>query len=350
MANWFFDADDDNYLMGAGFQVKAMDDRFYLQALVTNGNETQVPNLLMDNIPGINIGFWYDIGGTFDQERKRWNLFGDCLSDIDYSCNPVARVGGAVNLVPMGRRSLYSSSELDRVRALPGQPNAGGQLDSVLNGAGVLIPGSPLSQNFAVDAFDSYSYNVYAAAKWRGFSIYNEWWMRNLDNFRGQQNFANGQNRPILYNSTNFATGGTAVSLFPQGIGIIDYGTTVQAGYFVIPKKLELAARYSWIRGESGNINGNGTFRTVTLALPTGPNGASAPNTVRVVNDAFRSYQEVDEVAFGFNYYFKRQLVKWQTDLSFYHGGNPAANGQSPAGFVPGVDGYMVRSQIQLAW
>jgi hypothetical protein len=42
--------------------------------------------------------------------------------------------------------------------------------------------------------------------------------------------------------------------------------------------------------------------------------------------------------------------VKWQTDIGFYHGGNPAANGQSPAGFIPGVDGYMVRSQIQFAF
>ena len=42
--------------------------------------------------------------------------------------------------------------------------------------------------------------------------------------------------------------------------GLVDYGTMLQAGYFIIPKKLEVAARWSWIRGESGDINGKGTF------------------------------------------------------------------------------------------
>jgi hypothetical protein len=67
-----------------------------------------------------------------------------------------------------------------------------------------------------------------------------------------------------------------------------------------------------------------------------------------VVNGAFRNFHEADEYTIAFNYYFKRQLWKWQTDFSWYTGGNPSGNGQSLAGFIPGVDGYMVRSQIQL--
>ena len=67
-------------------------------------------------------------------------------------------------------------------------------------------------------------------------------------------------------------------------------------------------------------------------------------------NNAFRGFHESDEYAVGVNYYFKRQLVKWQTDFSIYNGGNPAAGGQSAAGFIPGVDGWMVRTQIQLAF
>jgi len=46
----------------------------------------------------------------------------------------------------------------------------------------------------------------------------------------------------------------------------------------------------------------------------------------------------------------KGHNMKFQTDLGFYNGGNPAAGGQSPAGFIPGVDGWLVRSQVQLAW
>lgn len=381
MANWFFDAEDDNLITAAGTQVKAFDDRFYLQAIVTNGNETQLPNLVMDRLPGFNVGFWWDFGGTWNPDRKRWDLFGDCLSDIDWSCNPVVRLGGSVNLVPMDRRSLYTQAELDRVRVVPGQPNGGGNLDGVLNGAGINLVSSKGANinslgasDFAADAFDSYSYNVFAAGKWHGFSLYNEWWLRNLDNFRGEKNYATGANRPILYNSTNFSTAGTVVSLFPAGVGILDFGTTVQGGYFVVPKKLELVARYSWVRGESGNINGDGNIGTIVkgkvtpgsqfslltpaqqtalgipLVQPGATAGTTTPLTVRVVNHAFRHYQEADEVAVGVNYFFKRQLVKWQTDLSFYNGGNPAANGQSPAGFIPGVDGWMVRSQIQFAF
>jgi hypothetical protein len=149
-----------------------------------------------------------------------------------------------------------------------------------------------------------------------------------------------GVANPILYSST--IGGVTAASLFPQNRGIIDYGFSLQAGYFLIPKKLEVAGRWAWVRGQSGNSNGDGTFTTIT-------NPAIQGGAVRVVNNAFREFQEANEYAVGINYYFYRQMVKWQTDFSIYTGdGNPAAGGQSPAGFIPGVNGYMVRSQIQL--
>lgn len=351
MANWFFDAEDDNLMNLAGTQIKAMDDRLYLMAVVTNGNETQTPNLQMDHLPGFSIGGWYDFGGSWNSERSKWDLFGDCLSDIDYSCCPVVRVGAAANLVPMDRRSQYTTAELDRVRHVPGAPNAGSNLSGLLGGAGVALgtAGVGGTSGFAVDAFDSYSYDVFAAAKYRGFSLYNEWWLRNLDNFRGERvnplTGANG-NRPILYNST--IGGGNTPALFTRG-GLIDFGTTVQGGYFIIPKRLELVGRYSVVRGQSGNINGNGTFVNVPSAT-VGVTGAGVPATIRVVNGAFRNYAEADEMAFGVNYFFKRHLLKWQTDMSFYNGGNPAANGQSAAGFIPGVDGWLLRTQIQLAF
>src|SRR5262249_33615380 len=136
--------------------------------------------------------------------------------------------------------------------------------------------------------------------------------------------------------------------------GFIDYGTLLQGGYFIVPKKLEVVGRYSWIRGQSGNIRGDGTFRNLTakertlLGIPSAK--AGGPATVRLYNDAFQEYQEASEIAFGVNYYFYGHNCKWQTDISFYNGGNPAGGGQSPAGFIPGVDGYLVRSQVQLAF
>src|SRR5262249_9126356 len=51
MTNWFFDADDDNLLMAAGVQVKAFNDRLWLNALVTNGLESQFANNQMDDYP-----------------------------------------------------------------------------------------------------------------------------------------------------------------------------------------------------------------------------------------------------------------------------------------------------------
>src|SRR5262245_13748568 len=356
MATWFFDADDDNLMMAAGLQVFELEDRLFASFLVTNGNETQTPYLLLDEKPGLNVGFWYDFGGDWDDKNKRWLLYGYGVPDLDYHCNPVLRVGATTNLVPMDRRSNYTQAELDRARGVPPAPNGGGTITGILNGGGVgpAVAGVPATSAFAVDAFDSYTAEAFAAAKWRGFSLLSDSWVRNLENFRGEKNLTTGRENPILYNVNNAGSNAlNQVALFPRG-GFMDYGTLLQAGYFVIPKKLELVARYSWIRGESADIRGDGTFRNLTAAARTFlgiPSAAAGgPATVRLYNNAFRRDQEAQEVAFGFNYYLKRHNLKWQNDISFYNGGNPSGGGQSAAGFIPGVDGYLVRSQIQLAW
>src|SRR5205814_2059366 len=152
----------DNLQMAVGTQIRAFDDRLFIQALMTNGNETQIANAQMDGKPGINVGGWFDFGGTWDPERKRWLLYGDSLADIDYSCNPVLRVGGAANLVPMDRRSLYSVAELSRPRALPGAPG-GTNVINLFNGGGVSTATSAVNGAgigpFAADAFDSYTFD-----------------------------------------------------------------------------------------------------------------------------------------------------------------------------------------------
>jgi hypothetical protein len=326
MSTWFFDADDDNLLMGAGTQIKAMEDRFYLQALVTNGSESQFPNTQMDDFPGFNLGFWYDLGGSWNEERKAWNLYGDSLSDLDYSCKPVVRVGGAVNLVPLDRRSLYGDPEQSRYFVMPGAPG-GTRLINVLNGD----TSTPAGRN-AVDKFDVYSYDAFASLHWRGLSVTNEWWLRDMNNFG---TVPSGKNFII------YSDGAGANSLFPNH-ALLDYGMLLQAGYFIIPKKLELVARWSYIRGESGDVNGNGPFKTITVPGITG--------AVRVHDGAFRQFHEADEYAVGFNYFFKGQLLKWSTDFSWYQGGNPAGGGVSPAGFIAGQDGWLLRTQIQLAF
>lgn len=334
MADLFFSADDDARLTAAGFQMRQLDDRFFWQGLITNGSEGAfVPATHLDQDLGIISGLWYDFGGTWNAERKAWDLYGDSISDVDWSCNPVLRVGGCVNLVPMGRRSLYGDAEEARYFVVPGALG-GSRLINVLNGDLATPAGA-----HAVDKFDAYTYTAFASAHWHGWSLHNEWWLRNLDNFRTT---ANGGGA-ILYQDSLGAGGGSANALFPRGIGLIDFGSELSTGYFIIPKKLEVAARWSWVRGQSGDINGDGTFHTV--AVP----GAPAP--VHVVDGAFRHYHEADEYTLGVNYFFRRQLLKWQTDVGYYNGGNPVGPaGQSLAGFISGADGWLVRTQIQLAF
>ena len=88
--------------------------------------------------------------------------------------------------------------------------------------------------------------------------------------------------------------------------------------------------------------SGDGKTTVVTVPGITGP--------VRVVSGAFSHYHEADEYVVGANYYFKRHDLKWQTDFGVYQGGNPAGGGVSAAGWIAGLDGWMLRTQIQFAF
>ncbi|OYV89087.1 MAG: hypothetical protein B7Z73_07270 [Planctomycetia bacterium 21-64-5] len=326
MADWFFDADDNNMLTAAAAQYRDFNDRLFATAMLTNGNESQFPNTLMDNLPGLISGFWYDFGGSWDKQAKRWQLYGNSLSDLDYSTAPTVRIGASSNLVPMGRRSIYGDIEQSRVLVTPGGPG-GSRLINVLNGDSVLPLGS-----HAVDKFNSYSFDVWASGHYRGFSFTNEWWLRDLNGFA---------TTPPGGNLIVYQDGSGANAIFPNH-SLIDFGTLVQAGYFVIPKKLEIVSRYSMVSGDSGDINGSGRFTTVQIP------GIATP--VRVIAGAFSHFHTANEIAVGFNYFYFGQMAKWSTDFSIYQGGNPAAGGASPAGYIAGVDGWLLRTQLQVAF
>jgi hypothetical protein len=357
MAYWMFVVDDNNAMPLAGTQVKALDDRFFMQAAVTNGSDAGFPALQLDDLPGFNAAFWYDFGGNWNERAHRWNLFGDTIADIDYSCKPVVRVGGATNMDWLDRRGIFGNSEQARIRAFPAGPG-GTSFITLLNGGTITSVGSLVAGNlspfYSIDEFDTYTYEGFAAAKYRGFSLYTDWWVRELNNFHAPNG---GAGNLILYGSPIGAIAGipTTNFIFPNH-PIFDYGMVLQGGYFVVPHKVEIAGRWSWIRGESGDIFGSGKVLGAptpvpngAVGVPGGPPAAIVPGTTAVrLADAFRHFHEADEFTISFNYYFKRELLKWQTDLGFYTGGNPAANGQSNAGFIPGVDGWEIRSQIQL--
>jgi hypothetical protein len=299
-ADWFFSPDDDNLFMGAGVQGKMYDDRLFWLAYVTNGSESNFAANQIDNWPGFNFGAWYDFGGTWDEDKKKWKLFGDSMSDIDTSQNWVVRVGAGANIAPMNHRALYGDEEQSRFRTSDG----GARIIDILNGAG--------NGNNAVDRFNAYSVNAFVAAKHCGFSISNEWWYRLLNDF----DTVPAGNGVIMYR--DFSTGAPVAHRFNED-SLTDFGMQLQGGYFICPEKVELVGRWSSIWGNSGNVN----------------------------ND-FNSNERFDEYTLGLNYFMHRHQLKWQTDVGVYEGGNPAS--ASAAGFQTNRDGMLFRTQLQLAF
>ncbi len=329
MADWFFSTDQDNLQMAAGVQVKALEDRFYGMALLTNGSEwNNFAASQLDDLPGACVGGWYDFGGNWDEGKKAWQLFGDCVGDIDYSKNAVVRTGGSATYAAMDHRTLYGDAEEAMFRGAVG----GARIIDILNGD-TLSATTSINAAHAVDKFDATTLNWFTAAKWRGWSIDNEWWLRVLNDFSAPVG-----GTPIVYTARTGAGGAAQPAIFNVN-NLVDWGVVFQGGYFVIPTKLEVVARWSMVSGESGSINGNGT----TTAGPV-INGVAT----RIVNDAFRVYNQANEYTMGVNYFFKRHMWKWQTDVGYYHGGTPAS--ASAAGFITNADGWLARTQIQMAF
>lgn len=331
MSEYYFDSDDDNLQMMAGFQVRAFDDRLYVQTTLNNCNETQTAAIQNQRLPAFNMGFWYDFGGSWNKERKAWDLYGDSVSDLYYSTKPVIRTGAATYIAPMDRRSLYSNADISRIKVMSPDPG-GTTLIGLLNG------GNAGFMN-AIDSVDQYKFEYFVTGHYKGFSFLNDWWVQDLTNFQGAKNSL-GMSNPILYNSNRFGNTENVTSLFPGG-SMYDYGFNLAVGYFLVPKKWEVAARWDFISGQSGSPNGNGTFTTTNLP---------GVGSVRVVNGAFRTFHEADEYTVALNRYWRGQMLKWQTDVGYYRGGNPNIGGVSPSGYIGGVDGYLIRTQIQFAF
>jgi hypothetical protein len=288
----------------------------------------------MDDKPGFNCGIWYDFGGTWDEKKHAWQLFGDSTADNDWHCDPVVRVGAGANIVSMDRRALYGDEEESRFRGAVG----GATMISILNGAYNTSGGTSGtilgSGNGAVDKFDAQTLNAYLAAKWHGLSIDNEYFVRSMNNFRGTMSSGT-----VFYTAID-KNGKTVASLLPVG-SMTDYGMILQGGCFLVPTKLELVGRWSAVRGESGDIDGKGPATGTQVGTVNGRPVYSFPG-------AFRNYSTANEYTLGVNWYFRRHLLKWQTDVGFYTGGNPAS--ASAAGFINNADGWLVRTQIQMAF
>jgi hypothetical protein len=138
----------------------------------------------------------------------------------------------------------------------------------------------------AISAYDICLVTIDAHWKHRGWSLIAEHHWRYIADFRG----------------------GDVPSLLDQGL-------VLQTGYFVLPEKLELLARWSRIAGNSG--------------------------TLGVEN------QHTDEVAGGLAWYIRRHDVKFNLDVSWIDG---VPVNSSRLNLLPGDEGWLMRTQFQFAF
>jgi hypothetical protein len=189
----------------------------------------------------------------------------DDLADYEYHLQPATRIGAAVATTTINRSG---STEFNALRVV----DSGQELSS-------LLPGS-------VDQYDVLLFAVDASVKYMGWSFTSEYYFRNIYDFEG----------------------GSIPALF-------DFGFWLQSGYFVIPQKLELLARWSYVVGESGTL------------------GAGL--------------QAANDKAIGLAWYLRHQHAKVTIDLTHLDG---APIDSQALNIFPGDRGWLVRSQLQFSF
>ena len=202
-------------------------------------------------------------GRIFSDLVGSWGKDGE--SDLTPHSCPAVRVGAGFARTKVDRDGLR---EFFRQRVV----------DSGATLASILPP--------EVHEYDIAFYSVDANMKYRGLSILTEYYFRQMNDFRG-----------------------AAVST------LNDHGLLVQSGVFVIPERLELAARFTRIVGNSGSL------------------GASDASS--------------DEVSVGFNWYLRGHNAKLQFDVTHLNG---APLLDRALNVLPGDRGMFYRTQLQLAF
>jgi hypothetical protein len=187
------------------------------------------------------------------------------LADFDGHTKLATRIGvGAAN----SAIEREGRTEFDSVRVV----DSGARLSS-------LLP----------DAVAKYNVNLFAvdaSFKWRGWSGSVEYYLRNVNQFEG--------------------------ATVPD---LLDRGFWLQLGKFVVPRKLELLARWSRVVGDSG--------------------------TLGVID------QSAEELAGGVAWYFRDQHAKLVFDATYLDG---APISSAALDIAPGDAGWLFRTQIQFAF
>ncbi|MDB4534426.1 OprO/OprP family phosphate-selective porin [Vicingaceae bacterium] len=187
------------------------------------------------------------------------------LADLDYHQCLATRLGFASAFTTNER---FGATEFGSVRVV----DTGQRLSSIL-------PNS-------VSAYDVALFSIDGSLKYQGLSTTLEYYFRNIGGFQGAS-------LPDLY----------------------DHGFWFQMGYFIVPNKVELLARWSRVVGKSSTL------------------GVTSSSS--------------DEVAGGFVWYFRDQHAKLTVDVTNLDG---APINSTVLDISPGDIGWLFRTQIQFAF
>lgn len=268
MANVFFDLNR-SFGVAVTSQLGATDGLgpaagpFEIEAAIFNGFRTgSVSTNRSDALTGLDRNFGWSMRGHTDMFSE---LGSDGEPDLSWHCSPTIRIGGGLAFT---RVDAEGPTEFTRQRVV----DSGATLASIL----------PVG----VTAYDVWLYTIDAHFKYHGLSVIGEYYWRYMTQFSG--------------------------AAVPT---LLDDGLVLQTGYFVIPEKFELIARWSRIAGDSG-----------TLGLAN---------------------ENSDEFGAGFVWYFKGQNAKLTFDASRFNG---APVSSSRLDLLPGDAGWLFRTQVQLAF
>jgi hypothetical protein len=188
----------------------------------TGGNPFPSPATCPTNTRNLNANFRGNISELMYAGRLQWNVVGRPgygEGDLAYSETPQMAVGGGLAYNP----GINTSSDNAFVGIDLANLNFRRQLATFGNGRQLGWG----KVNYTTYAFDG----VY---KYRGFSLQGEWYFKNINRqFKGA---------PCLQST---GTGGPCTAFAPSLLGNAT-GWYVQSGYYLIPRKVEVAARYSY--------------------------------------------------------------------------------------------------------
>jgi hypothetical protein len=257
MASEFFDI---NRSIGVGLfgRCDIFGQAVNWEAALFNGFQTQ--RFVPGRSDELNRNFGY-AARIYSDVIGEWGQDGE--PDLSWHELPAVRIGTAAAFTRLDR------DEGLREFLVPRVVDSGAPLGAVL----------PVGTN----EFSMLLYSADLNFKYHGFSLLSEYYARWLTDFAGT---------PVQ--------------------DLFDHGFLLQAGYFLIPEKLELLARWSRVVGDSGTLGG--------------------------------ARQSADEVAGGIGWYFRGQSLKLVTDVTHLNG----APVNSPSTNIrPGDDGWLVRTQFQ---